>query len=207
LPFRGEAFGSVVSNAVICCIPTDHASDVDRTLAEAHRTLLPGGLLAFSVATTWYNRNLPLPGLYRRLGARGLAFRYLERLDRGLEHYQVYDATRWLEAVRRAGFGVERVVPYFTPRQAAWWNLFTLQVFRVFALSKLLRWGWARRLASAVQAAAFRPILARERTTPPASRSARAGYILVVARKPGPAAPSGAERPRAEPRIVGRRAD
>ncbi len=189
LPFRSGAFASILSNAVICCIPTDRAADVDRALAEAHRALASEGVFAFSVATSRYNRNLPLPDLYRRLGATGLARRYLERLDRGLEHYQVYEESRWLEAVVGVGFRVERVVHYFTPRQAAWWNLLTFQGFRVFALAKLAGWSWARWLAAAAQAALFRPVLARERKVPPDRRGERAGYVLVVARKPGSGAP------------------
>jgi SAM-dependent methyltransferase len=223
LPFRAGAFASIVSNAVVCCLPTDAAEDVDRALAEAQRVLAPGGVFALSVATAQYNRNLPLPELYRRLGAAGAARRYLERLDRGLEHYQVYEEPRWLAAVENAGLRVERVVHYFTPRQAACWNLLTLQGFRVFALAKLARRRWARRLASRAQAALFRPILERERRVPVERRAHRAGYILVVARKPGaeslrqvlaeeaqPAAAGGSSRgvgsgPAADGRIEGRR--
>jgi SAM-dependent methyltransferase len=197
LPFRAGAFASIVSNAVVCCIPTESAADVDRALAEARRVLVPGGVFAFSVATTGYNRNLPLPGLLRRLGAAGAARRYLRRLDRGLEHYQVYDEARWLGAVENAGLRIERVVHYFTPRQAAWWNLLTLQGFRVFALAKLAGWTWARRLAARAQAALFRPVLARERELTAERRATRAGYILVVARKPAAGAAEGGRGPRA----------
>jgi SAM-dependent methyltransferase len=183
LPFRTSSLGSVFSNGVVCCIPTDRESDVDRTMAEAYRVLAAGGVFALSVATTWYNRNLPLPRLLRRAGAGRLADRYLARLDRGLEHYQVLAEESWIAKVDGAGFRVERVLHWFTPRQAAWWNALTVQGFRVFALSRLLGWAWLRRIAAGAQRRIFGRVFRGERELPQERLRERSGYILIVARK------------------------
>jgi hypothetical protein len=97
-----------------------------------------------------------------------------------------------VEKLEGGGFSIEQVRPYFTPRQARWWNLLTLQVVRVFALSKLLGRPWSKRLAAGLQQRLFQRIFLKEQAVDPGLKRDRAGFLLIVARKE-PAAAGRAE--------------
>jgi SAM-dependent methyltransferase len=102
LPFRDRSFGGVVAGDVI-----EHVADQDRTLAEAHRVLAPGGRLflavpnRFSLAPephvqVWGVGFLPRRWMapYVRL-VRRLDFRAIRTLSHG----------EWTRLLRRSPFG------------------------------------------------------------------------------------------------------
>jgi SAM-dependent methyltransferase len=102
LPFRDRSFGGVVAGDVI-----EHVRNQDRTLAEAHRVLVPGGRLflaapnRFSLAPephvqVWGVGFLPRRwmGPYVRW-VRGIDFRAIRTLGRG----------EWVRLLRRSPFG------------------------------------------------------------------------------------------------------
>jgi SAM-dependent methyltransferase len=185
LPLETERIGSVLSNAVLSSLPTGDEADIDRSIAEVHRVLAEGGVFVLTVATSWFNRNLLRPRILRKLATVRLAERHLERVDRGHDHYQVYDEEKWLRKLERNGFRVEHVRYYFTPRQARWYDALTLQMMRVFAFSKLLGAAWVRRGAGRIQEMMLRPLIAREQAAPPEQKRQRAGFLLIVARRTG----------------------
>ena len=183
LPLRDGCLRSVVSNAVICCLRTDREADVDRSLREVARILAGGGAFALTVATPWFNRNLVVAQALRRLGARRRAEAYLRRMDRGLEHTHVFDEAVWRAKLEAAGLRVERLRYYFTPRQAAWWNLLTLQPVRVFAFARLAPAESMRRLAARLQQRLLGRVFGAEQAVPQETKRERAGFLLLVARK------------------------
>jgi SAM-dependent methyltransferase len=102
LPFRDRSFGGVVAGDII-----EHVSDQDRTLAEAHRVLMPRGRLflaapnRFSLAPephvqVWGVGFLPRRWMaaYVRL-VRGIDFRAIRTLSHG----------EWVRLLRRSPFG------------------------------------------------------------------------------------------------------
>ena len=100
LPFRDEVFDAVGAFDVV-----EHCEPEDRALAELRRVLVPGGRLLLSVPAyqwAWTDHDV-------RAG-----------------HHRRYTRPRLLDAVRRAGFTVERctygfagVFPLFAAERAA----------------------------------------------------------------------------------------
>jgi SAM-dependent methyltransferase len=176
LPLAGGAFGSVVANSVLNAIPDSLSS----CLSEVDRVLVPGGMFVLTLPTAGVDRTRLGPRLLRAVGARGAARRLQARVNRRLDVLQVRDESSWLAAIESGGFRIERVRRYFTPRQAAWTNLLSLQLFRAFAPLRLLGGGTVGRLAARVEARLFRPLF-RVETGAGAGRDGAS--ILVVARK------------------------
>jgi SAM-dependent methyltransferase len=177
LPLTAGAFGSVLANSVLNAIP----DSPDACLSEVDRVLVPGGTFVLTLPTAGVDRTRLGPRVLRALGARGAAERLRERVNRRLDVLQVRDEAGWLSALERGGFRVERVLRYFTPRQAAWTNLLSLHAFRVFAPLRLLGAGSVSRLAARVEARLFRRLFAAE--TGLADPGRGGASILVVARK------------------------
>lgn len=184
LPLKSGSLASVVANGVICSVRTN----VDRSLMEIHRVLADPGLFVMTVPTARVDETQLVPKLLRKAGLSNLARRYLERLNRRLVVYHRFAPEVWRQKLEEAGFRVEQLRYFFTPRQALWTNLLTLQLFRVVGLSKHLgARGLQRRLAR-LEERSFRGLFESERSLPEAERREQAGYILIVARKSSPAA-------------------
>jgi len=186
LPFESGAFATVFSNAVICCVPTSEPGDIDRMFCEVRRVLGEGGLFVLTVATPSFDQNLPIAQLLRRAAGAPAAQSYLARLRRRLTHYMIFDEKEWVRRLDSAGFRIEQIRRYFTPRQARWWNILSLHGSRALALLKLARSGWLAARAARAQERTLRRVFERERASAPADGGA--GYILIAARKPGGAA-------------------
>ncbi len=179
LPLATGVFGSVLANSVLNAIP----DSVDACLSEVHRVLVPGGTFVLTLPTAGVDRTRLLPRILRGLGAKDAAARLQGRVNRRLDVLQVRDEAGWLAALERSGFRVGRVLRYFTPRQAAWTNLLSLQVFRLFAPLRLVRGGPVGRAAARLEERLFRWLFAAE--TRVAGAGGGGASILVVARKGG----------------------
>lgn len=117
LPLASEALDLVLSNSAL-----EHMDDLDRVLAEAARVLRPGGRLVFTVPSDRFHRQLLWPRALRRLGAGGLAGRYLRHLDRRLRHLRYPTPGEWTERLERYGFRVETCRGYASGRVSAAWE-------------------------------------------------------------------------------------
>jgi len=183
LPLKTNAMKSVFANGVCGSLKADDEIDLSRMMAEVHRILSDHGLFVLTVPTRWFDENLVIPQFYRKIGASWLASQYLRRSNRGLTHYWIFDENEWLKKLKEARFHVEQVRYYFTPRQARWWTLLSLQIFRVFAVSKLLGVRWLKHGAAFFQQKMFQRIFGAEQSLPQEYKRARAGFLLIVARK------------------------
>jgi SAM-dependent methyltransferase len=179
LPLRSRTLASVLANGVICSV----ATDFEMAITEAARVLVERGLLVLSVPTPQVMESQVLPAVLRKLGAPRLASRHLSRLNRRLALFHMLDEQAWRQKLEEAHFHIEQIRYYFTPRQAFWANLLTMQLFRVFALLKIFRTcklgEWIARLLER----AFRPWFEGEQTLVQEHRHGQAGWLLIVARK------------------------
>jgi SAM-dependent methyltransferase len=116
LPFRSDAFGSLLSNCVLEHLPDDAAA-----LGEMARVVRPGGLIAFTVPGPDFRRGLYT---YQCLLARGeqhQADAYLQETDRRLAHHHYRTAAEWQQMLSQAHLVVERLEPYLVgPALAVW---------------------------------------------------------------------------------------
>lgn len=179
LPLKSGTLGTVIATGVLCCLETD----IDRSISEVYRVLNHKGLFVLTLPTSHFNRNLAIPKFYSKIGASQLANQYLADLDRGLGHHHLLDEEKWLKKLKEAHFHVEQVRYFFTPCQGFWWDLLTLQIFRVFAISKILRLESVKQLAARIQEKFFRTVFEKEQLLGQRQKQDEAGYILVVARK------------------------
>src|SRR5207249_8726272 len=103
-------------------------TDVSRAISEICRVLSNQGLFVLAVPVSGSNEaRLVAKGL-RRIGASRLATRYVEKLNRRLADYQMFDEEGWLKKLQEGHFYIEQVRYYFTPRQAFWGDLLGLQI-------------------------------------------------------------------------------
>lgn len=181
LPFRNDTFASVLANGVLCGV-----KGIDQSISEVYRVLVDKGVWVLTVPTPWFNQNLLIPKMLRKVGLPGLATRYLERLNPRCFHYHMFDEQTWLKKLEQARFHVEQVRYYFTPHEAFWWSLMLgYSPFRVFAFSRILEARWIKRLAARITEKMFRPIFEKERSLTQVHRRNQAGYLLIAARKTG----------------------
>lgn len=179
LPLRRGSLCSVFSNDVLCCLSSE--SDIDCTLSEVHEVLQDQGLFFVSVPTPHFNENLRIPKMLTKAGMPAIARYYLLRLNRRLHLRSAFYEAIWREKLEAAGFNVDQVRYYFTPRQASWWSILSLHFFRVFALLRMLAIR-SQRLSTPLEML-FRPVFEQERSVPQAQKQTKAGYLLFVARK------------------------
>lgn len=103
LPFRDECFDRVLMSEVL-----EHLEDDRRALAEAHRVLRPGGILAISVPHARYPFLWdPINRLWTALGGEPIRSGPIAGI--WSNHKVLYQPTELAESVRSAGFTPEIV--------------------------------------------------------------------------------------------------
>jgi len=177
LPLKSDILASVIANLVISAIRTD----VDRSISEIYRVLANGGLFVLTVPTYQIDETQLIPNVLKKMGAPRLATRYLKNLNRRLDDLQRFDEQEWIKRLKERHFRIEQVRHYFTPHQAFWSNLLTLQIFRIFAPLKIMKAGWVKRQAARIEEKIFRFVLMKEQ--PLVQSPDKAGGLLIVARK------------------------
>jgi SAM-dependent methyltransferase len=180
VPLKNGALSSVFSNGVICCLRSEN--DIDNAFFEVHRVLQDQGLFLVSVPTVYFNDNLLWPKILTKIGMHKIASNYLLRLNRRLTHEHTFQEAEWRAKLETAGFSIEHVRYYFTPRQAYWWNILSLRFLQVFAILQMLGFRLAQQSAR-FQKMIFRPVFEQELSVPQAQKQPTAGYLLLVARK------------------------
>ena len=111
LPFRAEAFRSVLANCAL-----EHIPDLDAVLHEVRRVLVPGGLFVLSVPNDVHNENLLLSRLLGGLGLSRAAAAYRGWFRRMQVHHHMYSADTWGRKLREHGFRVCSSRGYLSPR-------------------------------------------------------------------------------------------
>jgi SAM-dependent methyltransferase len=119
LPFADETFQTVVSNSVL-----EHIPDLDPVVAEAHRVLRRGGHLLFCSPSDHFTDWL--------VGAKLLGDRYRRWFNRISRHQHCDSPAAWRARLEAAGFAVDAVWYYFSPRA-----LRTLEMGHYFGLPNL----------------------------------------------------------------------
>ena len=182
LPLADASLAGVFDNGVVCCIP----AGAPPAVAEVVRVLRPGGVFAMTVATDRFDEVLGLGRLIARF-APGLAARYCRRLNARMSHYTRHSPEAWRALLTDHGLEVVHGEPFFGRRAGALWNLATLQVMRLWSASRLLGDLIGHDRMARLAAPLLRPLARRAEA---ADRSAESpfGYLLLVARKPTPAA-------------------
>jgi SAM-dependent methyltransferase len=120
LPFADAAFQTVVSNSVL-----EHIPDLEPVMAEAFRVLRPGGYLLFCSPSEHFTHWL--------LGANVLGDRYRRWFNRISRHHHCDGPDVWRARLEGAGFQVEAIWHYFSPRA-----LQTLELGHYFGLPNLI---------------------------------------------------------------------
>ncbi|TVP45075.1 MAG: methyltransferase domain-containing protein [Gemmatimonadales bacterium] len=170
LPFPDAAFGSVVSNGVLCAIP----DGVDQVLEEVLRVLRPGGTFVVTVPTDHFVDSLFWPRSLGRFSSRARQI-YVTRINRRLDHHGPYhSAEAWCRRLEGNGLKVDRIEGFLSGRAGIVYNLLTMHVFRFVTV---LRWSPAflRSGAAALLRMALRRAYLREQGHLP-----RPAYVVIV---------------------------
>jgi SAM-dependent methyltransferase len=109
LPFADNFFRTVVANCVV-----EHIPDIEATLAEISRVLVPGGRFLFGVPSQHFGEMLLVSTLLRSLRLRRLAAMYGDWFNHHSLHFHTDDPPTWLARLTRHGFRVEHWEYYLT---------------------------------------------------------------------------------------------
>lgn len=107
LPYRDNAFRTVFSNCVL-----EHIEDIDNTIAEISRVLIPGGKLVFTVITPFFEKWFIKTLLWDKLGFHRRARRIYSEYTALQKHVNVYDYDWWSDRLNKAGLRLEKVKHY-----------------------------------------------------------------------------------------------
>jgi hypothetical protein len=156
------------------------------------------GLFVLTVPTSQFYQSVLTVKILRKIGAADWATRYVKQLDRRFDCPSRFDEETWRKKLEAAQFHIEQVLYYCTPPQAFWFNLLTVQLFRVVGVLKLCTGAWVKRLAARCQEQLFRPLLATAQCLAQPPRDEQAGYLLLVVRKKEPTDGVRSEQPKEE---------
>lgn len=152
LPFADRSFRAVLFNASLFAVEPGP----EPALREARRVLGEGGEICISVPTDQFSRCYWLARLFRRLGFRGWAEKYVRAMDRRLMHSHVFPAAGWMSLLEENGFAVRRCLGFFSPRQTTFWSLLAWTPLRMFGAARLVPGNWLPRVLGRLSARAFR---------------------------------------------------
>lgn len=179
LPLKSGVIGTVFANGVLSAIPPE----LDQAIKEVWRVLDEKGIFIVTVPIPRFNQNLIIPKVLRKVKLHWMADKYVTRIDRRLGRHRVLKQEVWLEKLKQAGFCIDQVCYYFTPRQALYWNLLMPHFFRVFSFLKIFKSFWIRQLMSSILEKIFRPVFEKEKLLTLEQKKDRSGCLLIVARK------------------------
>lgn len=120
MPFATNSFNTVVSNSVL-----EHIPDLDPVIVETFRVLKPGGYFLFCSPSDHFTDWL--------IGAKIFGDSYRRFFNQIARHHHTDSPQRWRERLGRAGFSVERIWYYFSPRATQ-----TLEMGHYFGLPNLI---------------------------------------------------------------------
>ncbi len=177
LPFDDESFGSLVSNASMLSIDPG----LEQALKETYRVLKPGGAFYATVCTDQYEQHYWITKLLHAVGARKLARRYMDKMNRRMQQAHLYTPERWQELFRGAGFEVQETFGFLPLRLTPLWSFLAWTPMRIHGVLKLIPWPGLHRFVSRFYQARFAPLY---RETPPKCPPEECGYIFLKLTKP-----------------------
>jgi methyltransferase family protein len=114
---------------------------------------------------------------------------YERQVARREAHDVVLDEATWRRKLGNAGWEVERVQPFLTPRQTRWFGVLRAQPLRAMNLLRVIPLAGIRRVVMGLEERLFRA-LARTGPAIPDPSARRAGFLLIIARKRHVSVPS-----------------
>ena len=110
IPFRTGSFNTIISNSVL-----EHIEDLDDTLDEIYRVLLPNGSLYFTIPSQYFGEMLLGTTFFRTLGLEKYANMYSKWFNHHSKHFHIDNPETWIKRLNKHGFHVENWKYYFTP--------------------------------------------------------------------------------------------
>lgn len=120
MPFANATFQTIISNSVL-----EHIRDIDPVIVESFRVLRSGGYFLFCSPSEHFTDWL--------IGAKAFGDSYRRWFNRIARHEHCDGPTVWEKRLERAGFMVEKIWYYFSPRATQ-----TLELGHYFGLPNLI---------------------------------------------------------------------
>lgn len=111
LPFPDGSVGTVLANSVL-----EHIPDLERTLAEVHRILRPGGTFLITAPSDPFAEMLFFSSLFNRVGLRELGRAYGDWFNGHSLHHHTDSIPVWTDRLERCGFECRAAWTYFPAR-------------------------------------------------------------------------------------------
>lgn len=130
IPFLSRSFTTVVVNSVL-----EHTDDVSRVVDEMHRVLVPGG--------TCYATVMAAPWEEHLFGAKLFGNAYRRWMKKKQVHINLFTHDQWGAVFRKAGFRIQSMTPYISPRAAMWLDILhyiSIPSLLTYAINR--RWVW-----------------------------------------------------------------
>ncbi len=176
LPFADGAFGTVVISASLISIDPG----LEQAMAEAYRVLRCGGTFYATVCTDQYEQYYWISRLLNRLVCRGLARRYMDRMNRRMQQGHLYAPDRWIHLFEENGFSVIQHFGFMPLRLVSLWSFLAWMPLRLHSAVKLIPCPHVHRGIAALYKRLFSGLYER---TPARLEPDESGYIFIEAVK------------------------
>lgn len=110
MPFRNKQFRTIVVNSVL-----EHVDDLPRVLSQMRRVLATNGVCYATVMAAPWEMHL--------FGAKIFGDWYRRWMKKRQVHVNLLTHAEWRRAFTKAGFRVQSVTPYLSPRAAMWLDI------------------------------------------------------------------------------------
>jgi SAM-dependent methyltransferase len=124
IPLPDLSLNFVFSNCVL-----EHIPGLNSVIEEVGRTLKSGGKFLFTVPSESYSKNLFFANLFNRLGLISLANKYSAFRNRKLNHFNLYDISKWETLLSMSKIKIIKHEYYISPDDLSLWDLMAIQSF------------------------------------------------------------------------------
>ena len=173
LPFRNNSFSSIISNGVLSAIP----EGVEQLLKEVNRVLKNGGMFITTVPTDKFIDVLIMPKILKKL-SRTFSSIYIKKLSNRILLFNAYSAQEWKRQIEDNGLNIIKVQGFFSYKTALFWNILSMQVFRISGLLKFVRNKYFIIFISNLYKKVFRKTYIEDLIL-----ESDSGYIFIIAQK------------------------
>lgn len=188
LPFESSCYDLVFSNIL------KNVKEIEQALGEMARVLKRCGRIVAVVSTNRFRHSLYYYPRIRKDHPENKSL--YERLDRGRGEYNIhcYPLNQWTALFKKSGFVVEKAWGYLRTETLEFWDT-GFRPFSATLLRELQKPAWnslrvpLKKLWKKYTFEFLKPYYYNETTqieSFPSSRTSKAGYLLLVARKDGP---------------------
>ena len=173
LPFRDNSFSSIISNGVLCAIP----EGVEQSLKEVNRVLNNGGIFITTVPTDKFIDVLIIPKILKKL-SRTFSSIYIKKLSNRIQLLSSYSVQEWKLQIEDSGLNIIKVRVFFSYKAALFWNILSMQVFRISGVLKFIRNKYFIKFISNLYKKVFKKIYIEDLI-----QESDSGYIFIIAQK------------------------